>query len=203
MKTLSVALLVSVLSSQAFAGGPTVAVDDPLPTAAPASAPAHDWSGPYAGLSYGTAKGDVVSGSASPVQLDDGSLTSIYIGTLVQRGNFVWGGELAYGSVSGTTYLGFVDSRFDKVLDLKGRVGFAANRALFYGVIGYSSAPFVDASTEYDTAGLALGLGADFAVSDRVTVGLEYLTRDLSGGNGIGTMDASLDTLSLRVGLSF
>jgi hypothetical protein len=35
-------------------------------------------------------------------------------------------------------------------------------------------------------------------------MGLEYLHRDLSGDNGLGTsLDSSLDTVSLRVGLSF
>jgi opacity protein-like surface antigen len=47
------------------------------------------------------------------------------------------------------------------------------------------------------------GLGVDFAVSQRLTMGLEYLARDLSADNAGISLDSSLDTLSLRVGLSF
>ena len=105
---------------------------------------------------------------------------------------------------SGALDIASVDPRVSRVVDLKARLGFAANRVLFYGVLGYSDAPFDDSGVGYDTKGLVTGLGADFAVSQRVTMGLEYLHRDLSGDNGLGTsLDSSLDTVSLRVGLSF
>jgi opacity protein-like surface antigen len=54
--------------------------------------------------------------------------------------------------------------------------------------------------------GPAFGLGADFAATDRLTVGLEYMSRNLSGDNPDGSVQSveiDLDTLSLRVGFSF
>jgi len=51
---------------------------------------------------------------------------------------------------------------------------------------------------------MSYGLGMDFAATERLTVGLEYLARntdgDLTGGQ---TADIDLNTISLRVGFSF
>jgi opacity protein-like surface antigen len=59
---------------------------------------------------------------------------------------------------------------------------------------------------ELDMDGFAYGLGTEFAVTQRLTVGLEYMARDVSGNasdDATVTGDANLDTISLRVGLSF
>lgn len=193
-----------------FAGGPTAIAEGTTPVAAPAAAAVHDWSGPYVGLSYGTATGEAQMGEGGNVilssDLEDGSVVGAHAGYLFQRGRFVYGGELAYGAVSDMIYPGFVmDEGVDNVLDLKAKVGFAANRALFYGVLGYSMSSFYVDGGETKTDGLSLGAGVDFAMTERLTLGLEYLSRDLSGvltGCCIET-NMTVNTLSLRVGLSF
>lgn len=197
----------TALAAPAFAGGPIVVADDPVPVATAEPMAVHDWSGPYVGLSYGTASGDIDFSTTSPFDVESGNIAGVYAGYLMQRGSLVYGGELAYGRISDAAIVGFPNSDFANALDLKARVGFAANRALFYGVLGYSKAMFDDtAAIEFDMDGFSYGLGVDLAVSNRFTVGLEYLTRDLSGTSSVDpttTGDASLDTLSLRVGLSF
>lgn len=204
MKKLAItAAALTALAVPAFAGGPTVVMDDPMPAAAPAPVAAHDWSGPYVGLSYGKADAQNTYSTTGTFEFDEGSYTGIYAGYLMQRGNFVYGGELAFGKIRDVIDPGFPASQYDRVVDLKGRLGFAADRALFYGVLGYSDAPFNDSGIEYDTKGFVAGLGLDFAVSQRLTMGLEYLARDLSADNAGISLDSSLDTLSLRVGLSF
>ncbi len=45
-------------TSIAQAGGPAVVASDPAPVAAPPAA-AHDWSGFYGGLGYGSASGSI------------------------------------------------------------------------------------------------------------------------------------------------
>lgn len=205
MKTLSLAaVILAGLAAPSLAGGPTVVDADPVPAVAPAPVAAQDWSGPYVGLSYGWADAQNTYNTTGTFEFDEGSYTGIYAGYLMQRGNLVYGGELAFGKIGDVIDPSFPLSQYDRVIDLKARLGFAANRVLFYGVLGYSDAPFDDSGTSYDTKGLVTGLGADFAVSQRLTMGLEYLHRDLSGDNGLGTtLDSSLDTLSFRVGLSF
>jgi opacity protein-like surface antigen len=204
MKTLAfTAATLAALAVPALAGGPTVIADDPMPAAAPTPVAAHDWSGPYVGLSYGKADAQNTYSTTGTFEFDEGSYSGIYAGYLMQRGNFVYGGELAFGKIRDVIDPAFPGSQYDRVLDLKGRLGFAADRALFYGVLGYSDAPFDDSGVEFDTKGLVAGLGVDFAVSQRLTMGLEYLARDLSADIPGISLDSSVDSLALRVGLSF
>lgn len=205
MRMTSTSLLaVLALAQPALAGGPIIFSPEPVPVAAPTAAPMHDWSGAYVGLSYGRTSGDVQFLPGAYEELESGSVLGVQLGYLIQNGNFVYGGELAYGSTSDTYYPGF--DGIDTIIDLKARAGFAANRALFYGVIGYSKANLNVGGGEWGMTGLALGIGAEYAMSDRVSLGLEYLTRDLSGEESSGfpvDAESGLDTLSLRLNLSF
>jgi opacity protein-like surface antigen len=59
---------------------------------------------------------------------------------------------------------------------------------------------------EFDMSGFNYGIGAEVAVSQMFTVGVEYLARNVDGQSNILPTtrgDANFDTLSLRVGLSF
>jgi opacity protein-like surface antigen len=179
---------------------------DGLTSVAPA--PVRDWSGSFAGLSYGTAGGDMTFFSVLPSDLTSGSIGGVHAGYLFQRGSLVYGGEVAYGKVNGSVVEIFDgNDEIDNVLDLKGRLGFATNRALVYGVLAYSWADYLQGGggDDYKVDGIGFGLGAEYAVSDRVSVGLEYLSRDLpgSGSDAEVVTDARFETLSLRVGLSF
>ncbi len=211
MKLLTISFALAALAAApGFAGGPTVIAEDPAPAAAPTPAAVHDWSGAYVGLSYGTTSGDVQfsEGNAlgSLLDLEDGSVIGVHAGYLFQRGAFVYGGELAYGAVSDMVLPGFeLEDGLDYVIDLKAKGGYAVNRTLFYGVVGYSQSAFYAESAETKMDGVSVGVGAEFAASERLTLGLEYLSRDMSGvmtGCCIEA-DTTVNTLSLRVGLSF
>jgi len=204
---LAAAALVA-LATPTFAGGPAVVAADPVPMAAAAPAPAlADWSGLYAGLGYGRGSGDMVFTPGSAFDLESGSATSAFVGYLWQRNSLVYGGELAYTSLNDVVPTGF-DDEVSRSIDLKGRIGFAANRALFYGVLGYSMASYDEGDGDWDPSGINYGLGVDFLATNRLTVGLEYLARDLTGDNPNPLLvdqevDINLDTISLRVGFKF
>jgi outer membrane immunogenic protein len=190
----------------AVAGGPTVLAAEPAPAAAPTPAMAgHDWSGPYAGLAYGDGSGTMtyVGGDSRGMT---GSLTSIFAGTLMQRGTLVYGGELALSQGNSLAQAGFDDENTKDLPDAKAKLRVAAGRALFYGVLGYSSATY-DANpsdSDYDISGLSFGLGVDDAVSDRFLVGLEYLPRQTDADTAISGVEVlKLNSLSIRVGFSF
>lgn len=209
MKALTLtAAALAALAAPAFAGGPTVIADDPMPAAAPAPVAAHDWSGPYVGLSYGRTSGtSTFTGPDFFYDLEDGSAAGIYGGYLWQRNNFVYGAELAYSNLNDTLLTGFTEEVTD-ALDIKARFGYASNRILMYGVLGWSQINYdrPAVSDSGDFSGMNYGIGVDYAVTNRLGLGLEYLTRDVDGDslNGAGqTQQFDLDTISLRVGLSF
>jgi len=207
MKALTLATVaLAALSVPALAGGPTVVADDPMPEAMAAPAAAHDWSGPYVGLSYGRVSGDI-SDPGLTYDYDDGNAKGGFVGFNLQRGNFVYGGELGYSSVSGATVLlGGGDDSLDSLLDLRGRVGFAVGKALIYGAFGYSRGNLTINATDGATlSGTSAGLGADFMVTQRVLFGVDYTSRKLDGRNDLNTFDleSTVNTIGLRVGLSF
>lgn len=193
----------ALLAAPALAGGPVVLPDDPAP-AAPAPVAVHDWSGPYAGLSYGTTGGEIQFLPGSFDELSSGSIAGAHIGYLWQRGSFVYGGELAFGTVRDTNFT--VYEGIDRALDLKARLGFAADRVLFYGVLGYSRADLYVDGGEWKMTGISYGIGAEYAVTDRISLGLEYLSRDLEGEESGGfpvDAEGKFDTISLRLNLAF
>ncbi|MCB6177300.1 porin family protein [Rhodobacter sp. Har01] len=192
-------------ASLAMAGGPLVVPADPVVVAPVA---VHDWSGPYVGLSYGKTSADVTFSPGPSFDFEDGSIAAIQVGYLYQRGALVYGGELAYGKLSDTFIAGFGgDDEIEYTVDLKARLGYAMNKSLVYGVLGYSKSNYVEPpNDDWKADGIAYGLGAEFAVSQQFTLGLEYLTRDTSGDNpdGLGqTADFGLDTISLRLNFAF
>jgi hypothetical protein len=71
------------------------------------SVAAHDWSGAYVGLSYGTTSGEVQFTLGSFSELADGSVAGAHAGYFFQRSTFVHDGEGAYGEVSDMIYPGF------------------------------------------------------------------------------------------------
>lgn len=207
MKTALAIAALAALTGPALAGGPTMVADDPMPAAAPAAVDVHDWSGPYVGLSYGKTSGSLdYENPAFSYDVENGTSRSIYAGYLLQRGNFVYGGELAYSSLKDTQIVGFPAESYTKALDLKGRFGVANGRMLAYGVLGWSKVDFERGATVTDFSGLAYGVGFAYAATNNIDVGLEYLSRTVDGTSPNGapqTVTIGLDTLSLRVGLSF
>jgi outer membrane immunogenic protein len=213
MKTLVIAAATfSALTVPASAGGPTVVVDDPAPAAMPAPAPVHDWSGPYAGLSYGRIAGDYEEVFGFATDYSSGSAVGGFVGYNVQRGQIVYGAELSYSSVSDVVLEGAGDDdTLDSLLDLRGRVGYSLGNALVYGAVGYSRGEWTVNSTGGGTlSGTSVGVGVDVAVSQRMFVGLDYTSRRMDGSldsfGGGGTFDVESTTtnsVTLRVGLSF
>lgn len=199
-------------SAPAFAGGPVSVESDVLPTVAAPPA-AFDWSGTYAGLGYGKTSADYALGESiqpplpsTTTALTDGSVASVHVGYLFQQGVLVYGAELSVSSLKDTGFAIEPDARINRAIDLKGKLGFAYDRVLVYGLLGYSQVHFAAPGEEGFTArGANYGLGIDVAASDRLTVGLEYLMRNT--GTDLTTpdraVDVDLDTLSLRVGLRF
>jgi outer membrane immunogenic protein len=208
MKALTLAVALAALSTPVLAGGPTVVEPDPMPDAMAAPVAAHDWSGAYVGLGYGKVSGHVGYSNGFSRDMEDGKLRSIYGGYQMQRGNLVFGGELAFSNTSDFTLIGFPLESIERMIDLKGKIGFATNRVLFYGALGVTKVDYkfvVAPAQNYTADGVAYGVGVDFAVTERLSMGLEYLARKTDSPIPATPLTSDLDvnSVSLRVGLSF
>lgn len=174
------------------------------------AATAQDWSGARVGLQATSASFDttyVLNGIAGDTYPGSGSMAGLYAGYDHQIGNLVLGGELAYSA--GTSELDeFTGYLFDDMLDVKARVGYSLGRVLPYAVIGWSKTEWVNQLVSpVDADGAAFGVGAEVQVSDRLTVGLEYLQRNLVGDAFVEAPDQNIEadfsTLTLRLGFAF
>ena len=210
-KYLPLAAMLCTLASPTLAGGPTDIAPDPVPEAMPTPAQGVDWSGPYAGLSYGRAKSTLDLPAFGQFEFDDGRVTGAFLGYNLQRGNLVYGGELSYGSVSGMvlsdTTLGS-DDTIDSMMGLRGRVGYTLGNALIYGAVGLSKGNMTINGVDKPTvSGTSLALGMDYKFTDQIFVGLDYTRMKMDGTNenpgNTFEINAPVNAVSLRVGLSF
>ena len=211
MKFLTSTILIIFSGTAAFAGGMTEPETSPAPTP-PAPAPAAmDWTGGYVGLSFGGVTGDIDFNPAPARAMDDGTAAALYGGYMVQRGNLVFGGELALNSVNDTAVTGFVGtSEVTDMTDLKGRLGYASGSFLVYGILGYSFGTYNDLigtpGNKWDIDGLNYGVGVDYALTNNWILGAEYLLRDVDGDNPAGggqTVDIDYDSFSIRATYKF
>lgn len=195
------AATLSLLAVPALAGGfaepvaaPVVAPPPPV-TVAAAPAPSGDWTGGFAGihLGFGTLGSDDLFGDED----FDGTLLGLHTGYDRDFGRFVLGGEIQYDRAD----LSFDaaaedDSDVDSVFRAGLRAGYDAGRLLPYVTGGYARAELSGAVEETIDGGY-LGIGAEFAVTERISVGAEYLHHNFNDVVA-DDLEAQVDVLSLR-----
>ncbi|MGI3168885.1 outer membrane protein [Pseudooceanicola sp. C21-150M6] len=177
------------MGGAAVAGSPTPAPADPVivEPVVPVMQTG-DWTGGYFGGSLGYA--DIDGGGAS----GDGVIGGLQLGYDYDFGSFVAGAELeALGS---DVDLGGVS--LDNMYRLKARMGYDAGPALIYATGGYANA---DSSIGNDDGWVA-GVGAEYMMTDKVSVGGEYLYHEFNDFNGSGT-DVTGNTFAARVNYRF
>ncbi len=193
MKTLMIsAAATALMTTAAFAGG----LNDPAPQPAPMApapvmapmTPSVDWTGGYVGGSFGTV-------TVQPDGFDDidGNAFGLFGGYNYDLGSVVLGGELDYSRAT-------LDVEGDPeadILRLKGRVGYDAGNFMPYFTAGYAELSSDDAEVLDGESGYLYGLGADYRVTDSVTVGAELLQHDFED------IDTEAQTLSLRAAYNF
>ena len=225
-------LLLSTVAAVALVGTASAA-DLPVRTAAPApvyAAPMFTWTGFYVGLQAGYAWGETKhsfsNGAPSDSSKPDGFLGGIHAGYNQQFGAFVAGLEAdadlngAKGSYQNITGIGSAgSSRLAWQGSLRGRLGFAADRTLFYVTGGWAFAdakfrggpalPVVDGYSK-SLSGWTLGAGIEHALSSNWTVRGEYRYTDFGKASGglvpafAGViMDTKTTQHAVRLGLTY
>lgn len=198
--------IAAVSTSLAGFGGNAWAAD----VIAPAT---YDWSGIYFGVHAGYGFGDVsfdTSLTGESVDADpEGFVGGAQAGYNYQTGNLVFGPEVSFSfadidggdfdsAVPGITFGGSIEW----FAVAGGRLGFAADRVLIYLHGGYAigevgtegnNPGLGDAFSDSETHdGYAVGVGAEYAATDNVLVGLKYTFVDLGSEDHSGTTNLAI-----------
>mgnify|MGYP001820791062 CR=1 FL=1 len=209
MKKMVISMIATALCASAVhADGPVVETVVAPPVAQAAAVPT--FSGFYGGLEYGRASssGDVALTLAPPAPpnvtrrtFNDGDAFGVFVGYNRQNGNFVYGGEFRYLSFSDVSVFNF---EIDDVLDVRGRVGYAAGSFLFYGALGWSWANTSVAASNGNLDGMNYGVGIEYNVTERVMLGLDYTARNMDGDfSPNAAYDGDVETVTFRIGMRF
>lgn len=193
MKLAFATLGASLFAVTAHAGGYVAPVVEPAPApiVTPVVTNVSDWSGFYAGLQYGQGDADV-SFDGDSVS-DDFDAYGLHAGYNRDFGQFVLGGELDYNRID------LDDAGEGDLVRLRGRAGYDLGRFLPYVTLG---AAHVETDDLSDTA-FTYGIGADFKVTERVTVGAEYTRQDFDGVNDVSSFDVDSDMVQVRASFRF
>lgn len=211
------------LMSPAFAGNLDAAVVAPAPVmiAAPA-AYTSIWSGGYAGaqLGYGWADrsvgddqtvldrfgnpGETISAFGDRVGSvgadGDGMTGGVHGGYLLNANRFVYGleGDFDFADIEIDNNIGTVD----RIGRIKAKAGYDLGQTLIYATAGAAYAEADLYGGDFNDWGWVAGAGADYMVTDAVSVGAEVLYHDFDEFDNSGT-DLSLTTLSAKVSFRF
>lgn len=192
-------LLASVAALGLVAAGAASAADLPSrkgPIAAPVyMPPAFTWTGFYVGANAGYGWGNVNANGWANVGDLDGFVGGGQVGYNYQMGQFVVGleADLQAADLSSGNNLGLIGVKTEYFGTVRARVGVAFDRFMPYITGGWAygnvktSLPGIGFSSDRShTGGFAVGGGLEYAVTNNLIAGVEYLYVDLGEKNILG-----------------
>ncbi|MCR4520168.1 MULTISPECIES: outer membrane protein [Bosea] len=191
-------LLASVAALGLVAAGAASAADLPSrkgPVVAPVYVPAFTWTGFYVGANAGYGWGNVNANGFANVGDLDGFVGGGQVGYNYQMGQFVVGleADLQAADLSSGNNLGLINVKTDYFGTVRARVGVAFDRFMPYITGGWAygnvktSIPGIGFSSDRShTGGYAVGAGLEYAVTNNIIAGVEYLYVDLGEKNILG-----------------
>ena len=199
-----------------------LAADLPYRKEAPAPydyAPTFTWTGVYLGANAGLAFGGFDGGQRYFGHSPLGGVYGFTGGYNYQQGKLVVGGEgdFSFGHIAdaatpaiGVSSTGVVENFFS----VRGRVGYAMDRALFYGTGGYAGANVRGALSGgglgYDQThvanGWTLGVGMEYAITPHFSAKAEYLYASMGNNNYVSSpnnVSTGVNLNLLRAGVNY
>jgi outer membrane immunogenic protein len=219
---LGAVLTVLASGTCAFAADLPPAPPPQVPAAyVPVAPPVYNWAGIYIGINGGWGWGNgkwtanTATGVFSANANDNGGFVGGTLGANFQTGQFVFGveGDWDYSGINtGTTSTlclvsGNCQTGNNWLSTVRGRAGWAADRALFYLTAGGAFANVQTAlngvTTTRTKAGWTAGLGAEWAFANNWTAKVEYLYVNLGNGAVAGTCSAAVNQAICPAGTPF
>ena len=205
-----IATTVALTAASAAFGADAVSQVPAAPVAVE-TMPAFSWSGPYVGVhgGYGWGKGDATAADGNSSDNFDGGRIGGFAGYNWQLSNgFVAGveGDVNY-DWNENSYTGGFDMDTGFSGSVRGRVGFAMDRALVYAAGGWTATNVsLDGPVSDDEMlnGWTVGAGVDFAFTDSMFGRLEYRFNDYGSGNLNGAeVDFDQHVINVGIGVKF
>ena len=195
MKFVSLTVAASLAASASFAGGYVAPVVDTAPVVPPVvpvqAGP--DWSGFYAGLQYGQGNAELSDSDFD----SDYDAYGLHAGYLFDFGQVIAGAELDYNKVD----LDQIDDDAD-LWRLRGRAGYDMGRFQPYATLGVARVSTDVAGNDISETGITYGLGAEYLVTEKFSVGAEYSRSDFSDVIADG-IDLDTDLVQVRASYRF
>lgn len=201
VKSLSLTLAAGALglaALPAFAGGLAKPVVEAPVIAPMAPAPAianGDWTGGWAGMSFGGVRADETNGPTK-----SSGLIGVRGGYDYDFGRYVLGGSVGYDKTD--VGLGVGTDKLKDIARVSVRGGVDLGQTLVYGTVGAARASAELGGVSHHDTGWSAGIGADYRLNDRWTVGGEVLQNEFNNFGGSGT-DIKATTAAINVGLRF
>lgn len=196
MKLAIAAVAATLTAGSAFAGGYTSPVVE-TPVVAPvvpvAVESGADWTGFYAGLQYGQGNTEASLGGDS-VETDFDAY-GVHGGYNRDFGNYVLGGELDYNKIDLDDDAGDAD-----LWRLRGRAGYDMGKFLPYVTLG---AAHISGDNDLSETDVTYGIGGEYMVTDKFTVGAEYTKQDFSDVSDVDGLDLDSDMVQVRASFRF
>ena len=204
MKKLLIAAAVAVLATNAMAADFPRRAPGPI-YADPVANRVFDWSGFYLGGNLGYGWGNIAGISTGGIV---GGIHGGY--NYMWAGGFLLGAEADLSLTNVTGSAGPMSASLDYFGTLRGRIGFAVDRMLFYGTVGWAWGHGTIAngglSDRQAHGGWTLGIGVEGAITQNLVARVEYLRLNLGAetyATIVGPVRTELDTNILRVGMSY
>jgi outer membrane immunogenic protein len=191
----------------------------------PVFIPAFSWTGFYLGVQagYGWGESSFDDATFNASWDHDGWLAGAYAGFNLQLNSFVLGveGDINGASIDGGTTTGDAinfSSDIDAIASVRGRLGLAADRWLFFVTGGWAWADgnhtqkdLTDtASADTTLQGWTFGGGVEYAFTDHIIGRIEgrhydfdSKTLNMDPVNSIGRFDADLNSVSAGIAIKF
>ena len=198
MKLVFATVAASLVAGAAFAGGYSAPVANPEPiVVAPIVVEdTSDWTGFYAGAQYG--KGNFKLSLGDAEDENDMDAYGLHGGYLRDFGKFVLGGELDYNKLD----IDNVDDKGD-LTRLRAKAGYDMGRFMPYVTLGVAKLSIDSGAYDISETDVTYGIGGDFKVTDKFTVGAEYSKQDFSDVDDIDGLDLDTDLVQLRAAYHF